>query len=390
MKISIPEPCHQDWNAMTIVDVQRRHCAACDRTLTDFTTMTDAEIGRHLRRHSGKICGRIRASQLKRKLAVNGPRNFGGARAAAAAAGLLLTVPAVGQSVPPPQTALHQQVNQPLSEDPISSSNNQSLCSENLTITGVVTDDTGEPLIGASLLVMGTTTGTVTDIDGKYSLEISRSAPVTLQISYTGFATLEKKITEAMIRQPAQVDLVLELAPLVLDEVMVLGYFVPRRSQAHRVLVAPVNRYLIWPVKQAVRDIGEWRAGRFDRRAARQLRREERRAVRLFDRNDVLQASPEHTGVPSPKEVAPAVLNFKASPNPFTDHLRVAFLLPERGDYRLELYSAGGKLLGNWEGVGEAGTTELTLEHQLAGLPAGMYFLELATREAASVLTLVR
>lgn len=42
MKISIPEPCHEDWNLMTPVDFNRRHCAACDRTLTDFSSMTDA------------------------------------------------------------------------------------------------------------------------------------------------------------------------------------------------------------------------------------------------------------------------------------------------------------------------------------------------------------
>ena len=39
------------------------------------------------------------------------------------------------------------------------------------TVTGVVTDDSGEGLIGASILVKGTGTGTVTDIDGSYSLE---------------------------------------------------------------------------------------------------------------------------------------------------------------------------------------------------------------------------
>lgn len=57
------------------------------------------------------------------------------------------------------------------------------------TVSGRLTDSSGEPLIGASILVKGTTIGTVTDIDGSYVL----NAPVgsTLVISYTGFATRE-------------------------------------------------------------------------------------------------------------------------------------------------------------------------------------------------------
>ena len=58
------------------------------------------------------------------------------------------------------------------------------------TISGTVTDKSGEPLIGASILVKGTTSGTVTDIDGKFALE-APTASEFLVVSYTGFATLE-------------------------------------------------------------------------------------------------------------------------------------------------------------------------------------------------------
>ena len=57
------------------------------------------------------------------------------------------------------------------------------------TITGTVLDtDTNEPLIGASILVVGSTTGTITDIDGNFTLESDKNDG-TLEISYTGFAT---------------------------------------------------------------------------------------------------------------------------------------------------------------------------------------------------------
>lgn len=43
LRVSIPEPCHEDWHEMTPVEFNRRHCRACDRVLTDFSTMTDVQ-----------------------------------------------------------------------------------------------------------------------------------------------------------------------------------------------------------------------------------------------------------------------------------------------------------------------------------------------------------
>ena len=62
------------------------------------------------------------------------------------------------------------------------------------TITGMVSDDQGEALIGANVLVKGTTIGTVTDIEGKYSLNVPADAGNTLVFSYTGYATREMEL----------------------------------------------------------------------------------------------------------------------------------------------------------------------------------------------------
>lgn len=61
------------------------------------------------------------------------------------------------------------------------------------TVSGTVTDASGETLIGASVLVKGTTTGTVTDFDGKFSLSVPEGAK-TLVFSYTGFETQEVEL----------------------------------------------------------------------------------------------------------------------------------------------------------------------------------------------------
>ena len=56
------------------------------------------------------------------------------------------------------------------------------------TISGTVTDaSSGEPLIGANILVTGTSTGTITDFDGKYTLNLPEGA-TTLDVSYTGYS----------------------------------------------------------------------------------------------------------------------------------------------------------------------------------------------------------
>ena len=68
MKISIPEPCHEDWTAMTPRE-RGRHCASCAKTVVDFTAMTDAEVVGYLRGASGETCGRVRPTQLDRRLA---------------------------------------------------------------------------------------------------------------------------------------------------------------------------------------------------------------------------------------------------------------------------------------------------------------------------------
>lgn len=61
------------------------------------------------------------------------------------------------------------------------------------TVTGTVSDQNGDPLLGASILVKGTTTGTITDIDGAYSINV-RGEDAIFVVSYTGFETMEVEV----------------------------------------------------------------------------------------------------------------------------------------------------------------------------------------------------
>ncbi len=71
MRISIENPCHEDWQTMT-PENQGRFCGACEKTVVDFTTMSDAEILQYFSKPDvGKTCGRFRVEQLAESGAAN-------------------------------------------------------------------------------------------------------------------------------------------------------------------------------------------------------------------------------------------------------------------------------------------------------------------------------
>lgn len=84
-------------------------------------------------------------------------------------------------------------------------------------ITGTVLDATGMPVIGANVMVKGTTNGTITDMDGKFSLEVDKGA--TLVVSYIGFANQEIKVGNQ-----TNLSIALKEDSKALDELVVVGY----------------------------------------------------------------------------------------------------------------------------------------------------------------------
>lgn len=86
------------------------------------------------------------------------------------------------------------------------------------TVTGTVVDGTGEPLIGVSVLVKGTTAGAITDFDGKFSIP-NVKAGSTLVVSYIGYATQEIKVGNQ-----TTFNITMEDDNQLLDEVVVIGY----------------------------------------------------------------------------------------------------------------------------------------------------------------------
>ena len=93
---------------------------------------------------------------------------------------------------------------------------------QNITISGVVYGEANEPLIGASVLVEGTTRGTITDVEGKYTISAPKTA--VLVFDYLGYTT--EKVNVA---GKNKVNVTLK-AETVLDEIVVVGYATMKRS----------------------------------------------------------------------------------------------------------------------------------------------------------------
>lgn len=98
-----------------------------------------------------------------------------------------------------------------------------SVFGQNLTVTGTVKDVTGEPVIGANVIQEGTSNGSITDIDGKFSLSIPKGS--VLVISYIGYASQNVTVTG---NQPLVITLKDDTE--LLDEVVVVGYGTMKKS----------------------------------------------------------------------------------------------------------------------------------------------------------------
>ena len=84
-------------------------------------------------------------------------------------------------------------------------------------ITGTVKDNLGEPAIGASVVEKGTSNGTITDVDGKFTLKVSGKYPI--EVSYIGYMT-----QVINLKGKTSLNIILQEDTKTLDEVVVVGY----------------------------------------------------------------------------------------------------------------------------------------------------------------------
>ncbi|OIQ29034.1 MAG: hypothetical protein BM564_07435 [Bacteroidetes bacterium MedPE-SWsnd-G2] len=188
IKINIQEPCHENWNLMT-PNTKGRFCNSCQKTVIDFTTKTDRQIAT-ITSTQTNLCGRFRSTQLNKNLPITNQKSPFATNKVFAA---LLAVSTI--SIP----SLYSQGK--IKKDSISIVESHKLPTKKQTsilkeklFYGRVLDQDQLPLLGANIIIKGTSTGIQSDFDGEFSLKVKQGD--TLIISYITMKTIEYVLEE--------------------------------------------------------------------------------------------------------------------------------------------------------------------------------------------------
>lgn len=126
----------------------------------------------------------------------------------------------------------------------VSADESLSVQQQTVTVTGVVVGNDGEPLMGVNVLEKGTTNGTITDLDGRYTLSVSANAVITF--SYIGYVS-----SDVPVNGQKTINVTLKEDSQNLDEVVVVGYGTVRKADlAGSVSVLDNKSFKDQPIKQ--------------------------------------------------------------------------------------------------------------------------------------------
>jgi CarboxypepD_reg-like domain len=205
---------------------QGRFCVSCQKEVVDFTTMTNAEIFSYFQQSSGNTCGRFFHAQLQREVAATKLGRVVRLKWwwAAFISGILFTAKAKAQRpatygdtvvVTGYHTKKHTSI--------------MGMVAPSLqTLHGRVVDDTGEPMSGASILMIATTYTAVTDSLGKFSIDLPASiTKAEIEVSFIGYNAKRQKIDwkKGLPNEGEMIEIVMGMADMQLTgEVVVVGY----------------------------------------------------------------------------------------------------------------------------------------------------------------------
>jgi hypothetical protein len=190
IKLSIPQPCHEDWNKMTPA-AQGKFCNSCSKEVIDFTNMSDQQLVAFFKKPGG-VCGRFREEQLDHEMSI--PRKripWAKYLFQVSLPALLFSFRAAAQTSKPKLTGdtICVPVKHPLMlGKPVAITHYP-------PINGIIKDESNNPVPFVTVLVKGTQKGITCNAEGKFQLDISRQLPVTLVVSGVGFVEREVVIS---------------------------------------------------------------------------------------------------------------------------------------------------------------------------------------------------
>jgi hypothetical protein len=194
VSLSIPRPCAESWNNFTPTP-EGGFCGSCQKTVIDFTRMSDRQILEYLEQKRAHTCGRFRTDQLK-TYTLPEPNSIrpGLTLLRAGILGLLLVFssrPAGSKSIVPmiPTTEVTQST-------PSFGVEVEGVGHEGRLIKGIVRDEVGAPMPGVSIYRKGATQGAITDVNGRFEFPTKLKAGDVLLFNFLGYTPIEYLVTE--------------------------------------------------------------------------------------------------------------------------------------------------------------------------------------------------
>lgn len=250
LQINIPEPCHENWEEMTPTQCGA-FCKACQKQVIDFTAKSEAEIVEILSTANGKVCGRIATDKLNRELVKYSPdAEWYSWKKWAIAAGVLLGINSVkgaeDNSPKPVDVVKADTITRPAIDSiivgpevkiitgrkvqhavmgafsSINISTDGYVKPDSITISGKVTDENGEPLGFAKIILKNSFIGAVTNETGDYSFKLSAAdyldKAIVIDAYYVGYLNQENPLILS-----ANNTLNIQLEPMSIEQLYTVG-----------------------------------------------------------------------------------------------------------------------------------------------------------------------
>lgn len=205
INISIPKPCTENWNQMTVSE-KGKFCAFCQKNVIDFTGLSDREILKYYNQNT-KICGRFKESQLNRNLLIPKEKNTFWMLFAAS----ILSFLGVGS-----QNAKAQEVAETEQTDKKILNNLERQPNDTkIEYSGFVYDNENSPLPGANISIKGSKKYISADFDGKFLIKAKKGE--ILEVSYIGFENVEIKLFENL-----KINVIMKEEKMMLGDVVII------------------------------------------------------------------------------------------------------------------------------------------------------------------------
>lgn len=335
LQLNIAEPCHENWQNMTPQE-QGRFCGSCQKTVVDFTMMSDQEVLNYFLKTDHNVCGRMAEDQLNKELKITGrKKRFSWAYVwnIIVATFLITKADAQVKEKPGKPVEIINEDRQIMGLVAYKLPKNVQHTGSPVVMSGMIVDETNhEPITGASIRVKGSDGGSMADSTGKFSLKVEKKKGLVLEFSAIGYETQTRQIDAKTNMHDIQVSL--KPAYDGLKEVEVIGY--ERRTM--RSYAGGIGiRYTTTRVEEIKRNINDW---------------------------------------------VPAVLkkDIKVYPNPVVrgNSLQVSLSLKQAGAYKMEVLNAAGQVMQVQPLLMQTKEQVIDL-HTQAGWSAGIYWLRISS-----------